>query len=307
MFFKAIKIKAQVYHLHDPELIPCGILLRCLGKKVILDIHENIAEDIFDKHWIRNRRLAYTLFSLFEWLACKLFYILLAEHSYEKRYKRLSKRYAVVLNYVDNDFFAPFRNTRKGSEKGINLFYIGIVLENRGILQICQAIHILKQEGIVCHFHVVGELYTELSGKIKALAYYSEIEGLLHFHGRMPLEQGYGMARDMDIGMCIIWSMNNSRESYPTKLFEYMSIGLPVITSNFPLYKKVIEENETGICVDPMNESEIAEAIKSIHMNVEKSERMSERGILEAKNKYDWRSQEQVLMGVYENIGGHGK
>ena len=92
MFWKAIKVNARIYHLHDPELIPCGLLLRLCGKQVIWDVHENIAEDIFDKPWIKHQKRAYGIFRFFEKLACKYFYIILAEKSYEKRYKHLAKR-----------------------------------------------------------------------------------------------------------------------------------------------------------------------------------------------------------------------
>ena len=72
MFRLAIKQKAQIYHFHDPELIPCGILLSMLGKKVIYDVHENIAEDIFDKPWIRNQKMAFKIFNFFNYFS---FYI----------------------------------------------------------------------------------------------------------------------------------------------------------------------------------------------------------------------------------------
>lgn len=300
MFFKAVKVKAKVYHLHDPELIPCGLLLKWIGKKVILDIHENIAEDLFDKPWIKNQKLTFRLFTLFETLACRNFYVILAENSYAKRYKNICKHWAVVLNYVDNDFFERFE--KKTFKHQLNLFYIGIVLENRGILQILEAMHLLQREGYSPHFHCVGELYSDLSGKIKALPCYEALAPALHFHGRMDLDEGYEMAADMDIGLCIIWKMKNSEESYPTKIFEYMRVGLPVVTSDFKLYRETVEGNGAGICVDPMSPEEIKKAILTIHTDVEKSELMSKRGQKAAFEKYGWESQKAVLMRVYETL-----
>lgn len=300
MFFKAIKVNARVYHLHDPELIPCGMLLRLMGKKVILDIHENIAEDIFDKPWIRNQKFIFRIFSFFEMIACRMFYIVLAETSYEKRYRSKAKNCYTILNYCDLDFFSRFNKT--SYNHGLNLYYIGIILENRGILQIAEAIHQLKQEGYQANFHCVGELYSDLDRKIKQLPYYGEIQDQLHFYGRLPLEEGYEISKDMDIGMCIIWPMKNSVESYPTKLFEYMSIGLPIISSNFPLYRKTVEGNFSGICVDPLNPTEIKNAILAIHTDVEKSELMAKSGKLAVKNQFNWESQTRVLTRVYEDI-----
>ena len=300
MFFKAIRVNAKVYHLHDPELIPCGLLLRLLGKQVILDIHENIAEDIFDKPWIRHQKRAYRVFHFFEVLACRFFYIILAETSYEKRYHKLAKRYATVLNYCDVDFFRPFAKT--GYKQRMNLYYIGIILENRGILQIIEAMRMLQMEGYDPHFHCVGELYSDLERKIRNLPYYQDIREHLHFHGRLSLENGYAIASGMDIGLCIIWPMKNSMESYPTKLFEYMAIGLPIITSDFDLYRRVVTDHECGFCVDPLNPADLKNAIKTIHMDVKKSELMGENGKSTVKNFYNWESQKPVLSKVYEEL-----
>ncbi len=300
MFFKAIKVNAKVYHMHDPELIPCGILLQLFGKKVILDIHENIAEDLFDKPWIKNQTLVYNIFTFFESIACKRFTIVLAETSYEKRYLSKAKKCYTILNYCDTDFFKPFEKTNYKHE--LHLYYIGIILENRGILQIAQAVKLLQDEGYNPHFHCVGELYSDLNYKLKQLPYFENIKDHLHFYGRLPLEEGYKMASSMDIGLCIIWPMKNSVESYPTKLFEYMSIGLPIITSNFPLYEKTVEGNGCGICVDPMKAEELKNAVVTIHTDVEKSELMGKSGKLAVKMHFDWKSQIPVLTRVYEDI-----
>lgn len=299
MFFKAIKVNAKVYHLHDPELIPCGLLLKLFGKKIIWDVHENIAEDIFDKPWLKNQKRAYSTFHFFEKLACKFFYILLAENSYEKRYKTLTNQYSIVLNYCDVDFFSPYQVDRKQNN---NLFYIGIVLENRGILQIAEAVWLLKQQSKIFHFHCVGELYSDLDLKLQQLPYYSEIRSQLNFYGRKSLEEGYALSKEMGIGLCIIWPMSNSKESYPTKLFEYMAVGLPIITSNFILYEEVVLQNNVGFCVNPFSATEIANAILSIHTNVEKTEQMMKNGKSTVQNLYNWNSQIPTLAKVYQQL-----
>lgn len=301
MFFKAARLNAKVYHLHDPELIPCGLLLKwVLRKKVILDIHENIAEDIFDKPWIKNQKLVFSIFTFFEKLACKSFHIMLAENSYEKRYHLLSKDNSTILNYCEIDFFKPFE--KKQYNNKLQLYYIGIVLENRGILQIAETLNKLLIEGYETDFHCVGELYSDLERKLRSLPYYPDIQSHLHFHGRMKLEEGYRLAEQMDIGLCIIWPMKNSMESYPTKLFEYMAVGLPVITSNFPLYQQTIEGNGCGLCVDPFDTEKLKTAILEIHNDVKKSELMVENGKKAVREKYDWKSQIPLLMGVYKRL-----
>lgn len=300
MFLKAISVNARIYHLHDPELIPCGLLLKMFGKQVIWDVHENIAEDIFDKPWIRHQRRAYNIFHFFEKLACRYFTIILAEKSYEKRYHGMAKQCYTVMNFCDTDFFEPYVLPVPKTGKG--LFYIGIILENRGILQIAEVLQIAKQKGEVLEFHCVGELYTDLERKLKALPYYNEIRDQLHFYGRLPLDEGYKIAAKCSVGLCIIWPMKNSVESYPTKIFEYMAIGLPVVTSDFPLYRSVVGENGCGICVNPMKPFEIFEAIEAIHRDVEKSEQMTKQGKMAVRNNFRWQTESLVLTKVYRDM-----
>lgn len=299
MWWKAMRVNARVYQLHDPELIPCGLLLRLMGKKVILDIHENVAEDIFDKPWIPNKRLLYAFFRLFENLAVRNFRILLAEKSYEKRYKSLGADYSVILNYCDGPFFQPF--AEPVNRKTDRIFYIGILLESRGLQQIAEALQKLKKQGRLVYFDVVGELYQSLLWKLEALPCWPEVKDQIVFHGRLPLEQGFEISRNAAIGMCIIQPMSNSVESYPTKMFEYMAIGLPQITSRFPLYQSVVETCGCGICVDPASPEEIAWAIIRILDNPALAESMREQGLRHAPG-YFWESQVPVVMNIYRKL-----
>jgi glycosyltransferase involved in cell wall biosynthesis len=299
MFIKAIRVNAQIYQLHDPELIPCGLLLRLFGKKVILDIHENVAEDIFDKPWIRNKRLLYSFFAFFEKMAVRYFVLFLAENSYEKRYQTLGARYQVILNYYDPEFFQPFaKNVNRQTHR---IFYVGIILESRGLLQIAEAMYILKQKGITVEFDIVGELYADLANKLMKLPFWNEVDEHMHFHGRLSLEQGYAFSRNASVGMCIIHPMSNSVGSYPTKMFEYMAIGLPQVISNFPLYRSVVETHNCGICVDPMQPDQIANAIEVLLTNTVLAEQMGQNGLAAASN-YSWPSEAEKVKEVYKTI-----
>lgn len=299
MFFKAIRARAELYHLHDPELIPCGLLLRLMGKKVVLDIHENVAEDIFDKPWIPAKKLLYACFHFFEKVAVKTMPIMLAERSYEARYKRMGADFTTVLNYVDLPFFQPF--SEPVNRKSNRIFYMGILLESRGLQQIAEALHMLKKQGHAIEFDVVGELYSSLEKQLYALPFWEEVSAQIHFHGRMTLEKGYEISRQAAVGMCIIQPMKNSVGSYPTKMFEYMAIGLPQVTSDFPLYRTIVEGEGSGICVDPSDPVAISRAILEIIQNPDMAETMRQKG-LRAAHKYPWTEQMNKVFGLYGRL-----
>ncbi len=303
MIPKCLRVNAVLYHLHDPELIPLGLVLKFLGKKVIYDIHENIAEDIFDKDWIRNKNFWYGVYNLFEKPALRYFKIILAEDSYLKRYQKRTKNVDVIHNFCDISFFEQYRIDNKRNP--YNLFYIGVLFENRGVLEICKAIYIQKQKGNHFVFHCVGELYTPLADKITNLPFYEEIREQIIFYGRKNLEDGYNISKQCGIGLCIIHPMSNSIESYPTKLFEYMTIGLPIVTSNFPLYKSVVENVGCGNTVDPQNADELADAIIKIATDTKLYNNMVENGLPNVKKMYNWETEKQKLLAIYMQLLGN--
>ena len=300
VLIKALRANAKLYHIHDPELIPTAMFLRMLGKKVVFDIHENIAEDIFDKEWIKFPKLYYYFFAFFEFFANKFTYIILAEKSYEKRYKERAKSYSVVYNYCDYDFFEKFQKVEKDP---LRLFYSGILFENRGVLQVCEAISALEVEhGIKTHFHCVGPLYYELRIKVENLPFYDSIKDRIHFHGRKKLKESYEIGSSCGIGLSIIHPMSNSVESYPTKIFEYMAIGMPTIASNFELYKSVVEDKGCGLNVDPLDSNILATAIKTLIEDKDLWKSSSMSGIELARSTYNWEMEKQKLFDIYNNL-----
>jgi glycosyltransferase involved in cell wall biosynthesis len=298
---KCLQQKAHVYHLHDPELLPLALILQLFGKKVIYDIHENIAEDIFDKEWIKLKYLWYFLYSMLEYPVLKTATIILAEDSYLKRYKNKAKNLHVIHNYCDVSFFKPYVIPADNRNK-INLFYSGILLINRGILEIAEAIHIANKKGVHFQFHCVAELYTQVSEALIKLPFYEEIIDQIHFYGRLSLEESYEVSKKCGIGLCIIHPMSNSIESYPTKLFEYMSIGLPSIASDFDLYKEVLENNNCGYTVNPKKPDEIAAQLIRIFESKKTYNTLSENGIKAVNLHYNWKLEVPKLKGIYNSL-----
>lgn len=300
MFPKALRARASIYHFHDPELIPCGLWLRLLGRKVVFDVHEHFAADIYDKPWIRRKKLLARIYSFWEKRAAARFELILAERSYAPHYAALGARYTVILNYPDVPFLKQYRVMSERPEH--NLFYIGILLESRGLLQIAEALWLLKQKGRVFHFHCVGALYSGLAQKLESLPFYGAIREQMHFYGRMDLPEGYSLSREMGIGLCVIRRMKNSEWSYPTKIFEYMSVGLPLITSDFELYKSVVERHACGLCIQPEDAEALARSITQMAENPDLRLQMAENGVKAVEKYYSWASQETKLLELYRRL-----
>lgn len=303
MYIKAIRIKADCYHIHDPELLPCALLLRWSGKKIIIDIHENIADDIFDKEWLPFKKTVFTLYDKIERQICKNAPVILAEDSYGKRYEQFCKDINYIHNYVETDFFIPFRSLEKRDP--LQLYYIGIILENRCLGEILSAMQKLHSQGIRVHFHCVGHVYNRVQRWLEQQPHYELLRPYLHFYGRQNLETGYKISQKCGIGLCLIKPMKNSIESKPTKLFEYMACGLPIVTSHFPLYRELVEDTKTGRTVDPTEPDKIAEVIKEMIASSEKREEYSQNGMGITSEKFNWETERKKLTILYERVVNH--
>ena len=86
------------------------------------------------------------------------------------------------------------------------------------------------------------------------------------------------------------------------KLFEYMRAGLPVIVTDFILWKEIIEENSCGICVNPNNINEIADAIKYLLDNPKIAKQMGKNGQKIVKEKYNWNMEAKKLINLYKSL-----
>ena len=88
----------------------------------------------------------------------------------------------------------------------------------------------------------------------------------------------------------------------PLKMFEYMAAGIPVIASNFKLWKSIVEENNCGICVDPQNHKEITSAVEKLLKNPEIANEMGKNGQKIVKEFYNWKNEEKKLITFYKSL-----
>jgi glycosyltransferase involved in cell wall biosynthesis len=297
IFQKAKEQNSDIYHLHDPELIPVGLKLKKLKKKVIFDIHENVYLQIKDKNYLPFflRSLIAKLYRYYELRAITKFdKLILAELSYQEYYSRFSSNIVTILNMPQLSMMGNYLETEKKNE----FFYIGWISIDRGIDVLLAAIEILKKEIPDIFFHFIGQYDLKLSGLIHA----EKENKNLKFYGPIPLNEGIEYARNCKAGLSILKPIDNHTRSYSTKIFEYMALGLPVITSNFQLYKDIVENEYCGICVDPLDPQEISDAIMYIINHPEEAKRMGQNGRMAVLNKYNWKKEEEKLLSLYEEL-----
>ncbi len=301
ILLKAVGTKAEIYHLHDPELLWVGIVLKLSGKKVIFDVHENIRSQIKMKKWLPLRRLISKLFFIFDYLISNIFYLVLAEKSYEKIYKQFGAKFVTVQNMPDIEKLLPFYKEDRGNLPN-GILYVGSITEDRGVCIVLQALYQLHQLNVDFIFHCIGNINENLKKKIESESIYKELEHKIKFYGPLPIYEAYKIADNCKVGVSILKPIENYIHSYSTKIFEYMSIGLPVVASNFELYEKIITQHKTGICVNPLAPNDVANAINFIFSNKQKAAEMGKNGNIISRNEFNWKNEEKKLIDFYKNI-----
>ncbi len=303
VFAKGINEKADIYHFHDPELLLVGVLLKLVTKaKVIYDVHENVKRDIITKSWLPKaaRRPLSLMYRLTEKISLPFIdKIVIAEDSYIDNYKKhnniLALRNYPILSYV--------RRSLEVKTSPPTLVYVGGISEARGVLELVQSTRLLKLRYENILLILIGQIYlVSLEEKIRKLLEQFDLQDNVRLVGKVKHEEIYDILLGCHIGMAILHPTPNYVESLPTKLFEYMATNLPVIASNFPLWREIVEGNNCGLTVNPLDPGEIAGAVEYLLEHREEARRMAENGRKAVVEKYNWEVESRKLLAVYDDL-----
>ena len=295
VYKKAKELDADIYHFHDPELLPFGLKLKRSGKHVIYDAHEDVPRQILAKHWIPNflRKLISRTFEGYEnYVASKLTYIITSTPTIEDRYKKININSEAICNYpiLKENGELPAWETRKNQ-----ICYVGGITEIRGIREI---IKVLEE---------TPNIQLNLAGNFSPSLLRDEFVNLDVWHrvnefGQVDRPGVIKILNESKLGMVTLHPRDNYLDSLPIKMFEYMYAGIPVIASNFPLWIKIINENNCGICVDPFDISATKQAVEELLSNDKLAEEMGLNGRDAVLKKFNWEIEEKKLINIYRSI-----
>jgi len=295
---KALAVNAPLYHFHDPELIPVGLVLHILGRTVIYDVHEDYPETIPNKRIIPRslRKPAGWIMSVTERFASGLFdAVIVVTPAIYERFRTYTGKTHIIHNFpLTRDRVSTPWNKREDA-----VCYIGSISSNRGIREMLKAIG-LVQKHIPVKLVLAGEFTSSsLEQEIKALPEFS----LVDFRGFVDRDEAEKLMAQVKAGIIVLHPEPRYQVSYPNKLFEYMIAGIPVIASAFPLWSEIIQEAGCGVLVDPMNPMAIAGALLSVLGNPPEAQAMGARGHEAVEKKFRWENEKQKLLKLYESLG----
>lgn len=294
----ALDIDADIYHIHDPELLPYGMKLKKRGKKVIFDSHEwygvQIASKPYLPKWLAN--CISWCYAYYEDYVVKKIDGVIFPCTIEGKnpFEGKCAHVALVNNTpILQELYSDWKNEQKTR---VACCYIGGIRPDRGITQDVEACNRVEVPLILAG-NYSSEKYKEI---ICALDHkkYIEWRGYLDRTGVCEIlqESSIGLVTELNFGQ------NNKTDNLPTKAYEYMAFGLPIIISHSDYVDRIIQERFFGISVDPNNVDEIATAIQYLMDNPEEARKMGENGRRAVQEEFNWAVEEKKLLALYEDI-----
>jgi len=301
LFRLAIREKADVYHFHDPELMTVGLLLKLYRKKVIWDVHEHYPNSIMDKFWISKglRRCASKSFDLFERAVVRFFdYVIYTTPFVGARYEKLKVRSGPIENYPIIELSETF--AKEPQEK---IIYLGGMSRTRGLVEVVEAFSLVVRRYPSWELDLVGSCRpASFEDELRALAKERGIEANVKFISWVPYEEKERLSAQAAMGIITYLPYANNTSCLPNKLFDYMLVSLPVIASDFPLYREVVEPYRCGLIVAPEEPKQIAEAMIHLIEHPQEARQMGESGRRAVRERYNWEQESAKLLGIYETV-----
>ncbi len=294
-----LRRNAEIYHVHDPELLAPALLLRLLGKKVIYDAHEDVPRDILAKTWLPSllRRLIAGAASAFEWVAGQtLSGVIAATPVIAQRFP--AGRTALVQNFAR---LCEFSATPKRRAEGAPaVAYVGGITADRCAPEMVEAIARLERFPDA-RLIMAGSIHTPaLQKELAAMPGWQRVD----YRGVQDRAGVLRILAEARIGLVLFHRQQNYLEAQPVKLYEYMAAGLPVVATDLPLLREAVEGNRCGFCVPSRDVAATTEAIEWLLAHPAEAEEMGRRGQEAAMRRYSWETEELTLLEFYRWIAG---
>ncbi len=298
---RALELDADIYHLHDPELLPYSYLLRRKNKIVVYDSHEDLPRQTMNKEYlspILRPVVAWGLDQFEKFICSQINAVVTATPSIKERFNKFHDYTVNINNYPLLSEFPPNLGQNEARalkrEKIRSACYIGTIARVRGAKEIVEAIG-----------YTSGRLL--LAGSMSEKDLLPNLEKILGWQkvdnkGLVERQEVAQILESAMVGLVTLHPAPNHIEALPIKMFEYLAAGLPIVASNFPLWQTLLAKYECARFVDPLNPKQIAEAIQWFFDHPKEAKEMGLRGRAAVETEFNWNSEEKKLIEMYEHL-----
>jgi len=297
-FRMAQALNADLYQVHDPELLPVAFLLRnATGARIVYDMHEN--------YRTKGPILGRALRTLERWAFRWVDHVLIAEESY----RSIVEADPVSSTYIPN-YFRPIGDARLGAparagHTPMRLLYTGTLSDSRGLgTMIDLAARIRRADRLetitlvgICRYPT-QRARTEKQIRRGGLGAVVDRVGWDAYVRPSAMPPHY---RRADVGLALFQPHPNHRGSIPTKFYEYLHYGLPLICSDIPLWRRFVERHGCGAVVPPGDPAAVLDVLDEWQAHPERYRRCAENARA-AASQYRWAEMGERLTRLYRDV-----
>lgn len=290
--------KKAIFHFHDSELLPYMLMLKLRGRRVIYDAHEDTPRQIKYQQWIPDslKGMVTLTMRVLESLGGRMFdRVIVAEPIIAENFKKDNT--TLLHNYPIQGEFEPCHAIPYES-RPLHVGFAGGISEVRGIKEIVKAMALMDS---------VPDARLMMAGAFYPAALKTEIETYLgwqrvEFKGWVNRSQIQQIMGNVRVGVITRHPIERHMTAMPTKLFEYMAAGLPVVASDLPTIRPILETHRCGLLVDPLDPEEIARALSYLLQNPVEAKAMGERGLQAIRDHFSWDLEKEKLLALYRQL-----
>ncbi len=286
----ARRVGADVYHVHEPELVPVAALLKQHGALVLYDVHEDHPKTQIYEPYRFGKRTGFRLLEALARRVCDGF--VAATPAIARSFP--AERTVAVRNLPLLEELPPGLPPANGRPEVV---YIGGLTYPRGLREMVEAARRLRHPD--ARLVLIGSFGApEIERAAPSLPGWERVDYL----GQLDHRDIWRRLAHARVGLVPLHPEASYLESLPTKLFEYMAAGLPVVVSDFPFFRALLEPIDCALFVDPLDPAQIAAAVDELLADEERARAMGRRGAAAVRERFNWQAEEPALLELYRRL-----
>lgn len=291
----ALKLKADLYHFHDIEMLFLAKKLKKKGYLVVFDVHEDAAVEILEKKWIPKplRKLVSCGYQIIEKRILPKMDALITVTPYMvQKLKTLNSTVRMITNYP----IISQEDTVINKPKKI-ITYLGTIEPTWYLEKVIRAISDYQDVRLI----LAGRTNESYLEKLKTEPGWEKVD-YLGFINKKKVEEIYS---ETAIGIATNYSTQLALAGGTlgnNKLFEIMYSRIPLICTDYPLWKEIVDRYYCGLTVDPRSQEQVSQAIETLLKNPELAKQMGENGHRAVLEEYNWNTQKKTLLNLYSEL-----
>jgi len=303
-YFEAKNLDADVYHLHDPELLPVGRLLsHRTNAALIYDIHENYDSSIKYRNYIPNNLkpiLSNSIIPIQSKLASSFEALIPATEWISEDFEdRGHNQVVTVRNFpILEDISYDLTNPKREHE--FVMSFVGNLAKNRGLVRMIDVTRRLRDHGYDVGLWIIGPFSNGAIEEVVSTRITEQgLENNVRLFGYVDYQKIFSILNASDIGLLLLDPIATNR-AIPTKMLEYMASGIPVVANRTQGTEKYIPTDCGTIVDDDITEQ--TNAIENLLDNTQQRHSYGKNARMTAVTEYNWTTEKEKLLSLYKRI-----